>query len=235
MATTTGQDIVDQARILLQDVTVGGIRWTDPEMLIWVNAGQRSIAQYKPDASIKNESVVLVEGTKQSIPEGGNYLVRITRNMGVDGLVPGSATRVVDMEILDTQNPDWHTDTASSTVKHYVYDERDPTVFYVTPPQPSSAFGYVEMVYSATPNDLTQLSDTLDVLDIYSNPLVDFVMYRALSKDATYTKKGVDAETYNRAFLSALGVLDLNKSRYDPNRQTGNPNANFAAAPENGT
>jgi len=232
MPTTTGQEIVDQARILLQDVTVGGVRWLDSEMLIWVNAGQREVAVYKPDASTINASVILVPGSKQTIPADATRLSRIIRNMGTDGTTPGRAIRIVEQEILDAQNPDWHTDTASASVKHYIYDKSDPKTFYVTPPQPATGLGYVEMSYPAVPADLTALSDTISIDDIYSNALTSYLMFRSLSKDATYTKKGVDADTYYSAFLTSMGVVETRQQRNDPNRAVGNPNATMSAAQE---
>tara|TARA_Y100000310_G_scaffold345238_1_gene463009 strand:+ start:8183 stop:8887 length:705 start_codon:yes stop_codon:yes gene_type:complete len=231
MATITAQEVVDQARYLLQDLTTGGVRWLDAEMLIWMNAAQREVALYKPNSSVTNSAVVLVAGTKQSIPAAGVHLIKVTRNMGAGGSTPGNAVRIVDQEVLDAQAPTWHTDTANGVVKHYVFDKRDPTVFYVYPPQPSTP-QYIEIVYACVPTALDDLDDTLEVPDIFANALMCYVMFRALSKDATYTKNGVDANVYYQQFLGAVGALDLKQGVIDPNQTIGNPMANLSAARE---
>lgn len=232
MAVTTAQDIVDQARILLQDIETGGTRWLDDEMLTWVNAGQREVAVYKPDCSITTEAVILVVGTKQTLPATAIMLNKISRNMGTNGTTPGNAIRIVDQEIMDSQAPDWHSAAASAVIKHYMYDKSDPLVFYVTPPQPASGFGYVEMSYPAVPGTIAGIGDAIKILDIYSNALVNYIMYRALLKDATYTKDSPNADIYYTAFLRSIGILAANKSINDPNRDVGNPNAVLSAAPD---
>jgi hypothetical protein len=221
--------VIDQVRYLLQDVTVGGLRWLDAEMIVWVNAGQKEIARYKPDASVTNASVVLVAGTKQTLPAGATHLIKVTRNMGAAGTTPGAAVRIVEAEIMDAQNPNWHADTPAGTVEHYILDLRDPLTYYVYPPQPATPT-YVEVVYASAPADITAIGDDITIPDVHSNALVDYVMYRALSKDATYTKSGVDADSYLKVFLAAMGIFNQIQASVDPNNQVGNPNANLAAA-----
>jgi len=231
MATITAQEVVDEARYLLQDVTTGGVRWVDAEMLIWMNAALREVALYKPDAATVTEAVLLVAGTKQGIPAGGIHLISIARNMGSAGDTPGKAIRIVEREIMDAQNPDWHTDTENVVVKHYMFDKQDPLNYYVYPQQPVTTPEYVEISYASIPTVLTDLSDTISVPDIFANALRSYIMVLALSKDSTYTKNGVDANQYFTQFLAGVGALDLKQLQIDPNRDVGNPNANLSAAP----
>ena len=76
----TVQSVIDRVQTTLQDTT--GVRWpVVSELVLWINDAQREIALLKPDASAKNETVTLVTGTKQTIPSGGNRLLRAVRNM----------------------------------------------------------------------------------------------------------------------------------------------------------
>ena len=74
--TVTVQSVIDRVQAVLQDTT--GVRWpVVDELVLWVNDAQREIALLKPDASAKNETITLAAGTKQSIPAGGNRLLKV--------------------------------------------------------------------------------------------------------------------------------------------------------------
>lgn len=127
----------------------------------------------------------------------------------------GSATgkraiRIVDPDILNTQEPDWHDpiaatgDAAHTTiVKHYMFDEDDPRNYYVYPGVAGNA--YVEVVYSASPTDLSSASSTIGVDDIYANAIIDFVLYRAYMKDAEYAGNNERAQSHYALFGSSIG------------------------------
>jgi hypothetical protein len=201
------QSIVDRVQITLQDTT--GVRWpVTSELVLWVNDAQREIALFKPDASAKNTTVTLAAGTKQSIPNDGNRLLRVVRNMSaaVDG-TGARAVRIVDREVLDAQSPTWHDPLVTgdaahgATVKHYIYDDSNPTNFYVYPGVTGSAF--VEIIYSANPVSVTQ-SDNLDIPDIYGNAVVNYVLYSAYMKDAEYAGNSQRAANHYQLFMSSI-------------------------------
>jgi hypothetical protein len=216
MATITGANIVSRAAIILQDTT--GVRWPQTEeLLLWLNDGQREIVLRKPDAYAQNEVVALIAGTKQSIPANGIQLLDVIRNMGTDGETPGRAVTRIDREILDEQRPNWHTEDASDETKHYTFDGQDPKRFYVYPPQASPP-GKVEMVYASSPTDLPSLATTITLDDIYSGPLLDYVLYRAYSKDADLTPSAPErAVAHYNSFLSALGAKSQIQEASSPN------------------
>jgi len=216
MATITGTNIVDRAAIVLQDTT--GVRWPQTEeLLLWLNDGQREVVLRKPDAYAQNTVVQLVGGTKQSIPATGIQLLDIIRNMGTGGATPGRAITRIDRQILDEQRPDWHSETVSVETKHYMFDSRDPKHFYVYPPQHATA-GQVEEVYSASPTDLSALTDTITLDDIYSGVLLDYILYRAYSKDADLSPSAPQrAVAHYNSFLSSLGAKGQIEQIINPN------------------
>lgn len=201
MSTITAQSVVDKVQVILQDTT--GVRWPDSELLDWLNDGQREIVLYKPNAFIKNLAVRMAVGTKQSLPADGVQLIDVVRNMGTNGTTPGRAVRITMREVLDSQLPDWHSETPSSVVKHYVYSLLDLKNFYVYPPQPAAGQGYLEIVYGASPTDTT-LAGTITLDDIYQNVLVDYILYRAYSKDTEYAADQNRAATHQNAYIAAL-------------------------------
>lgn len=202
MATITAQTIVDRAEKTLLDET--NVRWSPDELLDYLNEAQRTIVLSKPDAYSKNVVVQLVSGTKQSVPADCVKLVRVVRNMGTDGLTVGNIIRYADMESLDEARPDWHTQTASATAVNWLQNETDPKNFYVSPPQPAAGQGYIEIIYSASPPDVT-LSDTISLDDIYSNIIYLLVMWRALSKEGK-TQDLNKAQSYLSIATQGLGM-----------------------------
>jgi len=215
MPTIAGSTILDRASIILQDTT--NIRWPEDELLKWLNDGQREIVLRKPDSYAKSTSMVLTASeTKQSLPSDAIQLIDIVRNLGT-GVTPGRAISRTERYILDGQRPNWNTETGSSTVKHYMFDERNPKVFYVYPPQPTTP-SYIEIVYSASPADLATSASTITLDDIYASALLDYVLYRAYSKDADIAPSAPQrAIGHYQAFTQSVTGKEAAESAYNPN------------------
>lgn len=222
----TVQSVIDRVQITLQDTT--GVRWpAASELILWVNDAQREIALFKPDASATNETITLVDGTKQTIPSTGNRLLGVVRNMSAaSGGTGARSIRIVEREVLDAQTPDWHNPTSTGdaahgpVVKHYVYDDSDPRNFYVYPGVSGNA--YVEIIYSANPATVTA-SDNLAVPDIFANAVYNYVLYNCYMKDAEYTGNNQRAGNHYQLFMASV----TGKSQLD---LTTSPNANTAVA-----
>jgi len=219
MGTILASAIVDKVEIVLQDTT--NVRWTSTELLGWLNDGQRDIVLLKPDTNVTTDDYKLAAGTKQRIPDGtatyqnetpttldaGITLVGVKRNMGTNGTTPGRAITIIDMRIMDTNNPGWHSETGAAEVKHYMFDARNPKVFYVTPPQPAADQGYVEVAYASIPSDVA-IDAAISLDDTYANVLLDYILYRAYQKDADYSKDNARVQAYYASFMGALGFVD---------------------------
>lgn len=210
----TVQSVIDRVQTTLQDTT--GVRWpVVSELVLWINDAQREIALLKPDASAKNTTITLVTGTKQDIPNDGNRLLRVVRNMSAASGGTGlRSVRIVSREVLDAQTPDWHDPSVggdaahTSIIKHYVYDEANPRNFYVYPGVSGDAF--LEIIYSANPATVGQ-GDNLDIPDIYANAVMNYVLYMAYMKDAEYAGNSQRAANHFQIFTSSVsgkGQLD---------------------------
>jgi hypothetical protein len=203
---TAVDDIISRVRKILTDE--GAIRWTDAELILWLNDAQTEIVLYKPDAGAVNTTVTLATGTKQTLPSGGNRLLGVVRNMSAASSgTGGRVIRAVSREILDSQEPNWHDPTVTgaaahgTTQKHYCYDEQDPTVYYVFPGVAGAS--YIEIIYSAVPTDVSSGED-IGVADIYGNAIIDYILYRAFQKEAEYSATNARADKQYGLFLSAV-------------------------------
>lgn len=222
MATVTVASVISKVQTILQDTT--GIRWPDSELLGWINDGQREIVLYKPNAFVKNTSVQLTPGTKQTLPADGVQLIDVVRNMGANGATPGRAIRITMREILDSQVPGWHASATAAEVKHYMYTMLDPKTYYVYPPQPSSSPSYVEIIYGAAPTE-AQLNSTITLDDIYQTILVDYCLYRAYSKDTEFAADQNRATAHQNAYIAALTGKAKVEAGVNPNvTAPANPN-----------
>jgi hypothetical protein len=219
--TVTVQSVIDRTQVVLQDTT--GVRWPIiAELVLWVNDAQREIALIKPDATAVNTTVTLATGTKQEIPAVGNRLLNVVRNMSAASSGTGKrAVRLVEREVLDAQNPNWHDPTVTggaahaAVVKHFAYDETNPRNFYVYPGVAGSA--YLEIIYSANPATVVEASN-LSVPDIFANAIMNYVLYMAYMKDAEYATNAQRASSHYNLFMSSL----TGKSQIDV---MSNPNA----------
>ena len=219
--TLTGANILARIKDILQDTT--SVRWPEAELLRYINDAQREIVNYRPESSATTANVQLVAGTKQSLPSGGLRLIKVTRNMSdtSGGATGKRAIRIVNVDILNTQEPDWNDPTVSgdaahgTVVKHYIFDEDDPRNFYVYPGVSGNA--YVEVVYSDSPTDLGNTSATISVDDIYANAIMDYVLFRAYQKDSEYAGNAQRANQHYQLFLNCIGQGNQASMMLDPN------------------
>lgn len=232
----TAKQVFERVRILSQDNT--SVRWPLAELLQWLNDALREVVLHKPSAGGSTVVVDLVEGTYQTVPSTYIGLLRVVRNVvSVDGetgiRTAGRAIRMVQRDILDSQHPDWHSDDAvpfAAAVKHVVYDPADPRAFYVYPG--NSGTGKIEAVAYKTPTQIALPSDpedidgysaTLDIADIYQNAIVDYVLYRAYSKDAQFAGNAQRANAHFQMFANSLGIKIKNEITSNPNTVINNP------------
>jgi len=217
MGTVTAKTIIDKATVQLIDLA--NIRWTRAELLSWLNDGVRQIVTIQPSASSTTVSKQLVAGTRQTLPADGWLLLSVYRNMGTNGTTPGRAIRLVSREIIDGFNPNWHTDTAKAEVRNYIYSNQDQAAFFVYPPNTGTQ--YVELNYSAQPADLTNENQPIAIFDIFQSALVDYILYRACSKDAEYAPSLQLAQGYMATFVAAVQGKTASEVTNDPTQALG--------------
>jgi len=221
MGTLTGANIINRVQDTLQDTT--SVRWPEAELLRYINDAQREIINFRPESSSTHQNVQLATGTEQTLPSGGLRLIKVVRGMRATAAnaTGKRAIRIVNVEILNTQEPDWHNpsvsgDAAHGTIpKHYIFDEDDPRKYYVYPGVAGTAF--VEIVFSASPTDLANTSAVISVDDIFGNAIIDFVLYRCYMKDAEYAGNSERAQVHYQLFGNSIGQGSQAQQLLSPN------------------
>lgn len=200
MGTIAARTIIDNAATQLTDIP--GVRWTRAELLSWLNDGQRQIVLIQPNATNTVASVQLTQGTRQPLPANGWMLLGVSCNMGSNGTTPGRAIRQISRELLDNFDPDWRTSTPSAVTKNYMYDIQDQLAFAVYPP--STGTNYIQINYSKQPDTITNEDDPIEVFDVFKPALLDYILFRACSKDAEYAPGVALSQTYGASFIAAV-------------------------------
>lgn len=211
MATVTAKSICDRAVIILNDAT--NVRWTQAELVDWFNDAQRAVVNRRPDANAVNEDYV-TQGpdrgtpsvnTKQYLPDNGLRLLKVVRNTG------GSAITHIRQDILDEQVRDWHSEGEGTTdVRHFIFDDRDPKTYYLYP-KPALDHS-IEIVYSVAPTsktftDVYTTQEVIDLDDTFANAILDYMLFRAYSKDAEYAENAQRAASHLQIFEQAVGLI----------------------------
>jgi hypothetical protein len=226
---------MERASILLQDTA--NTRWPLIELVTWLNDGMREIVLQNPTALSESLVLPLIAGTYQTVPGTYAQVLRVVRNLKTSADSPrigGRVVRVIDRLTLDAVAPDWHDSDCTpqtSIVANVIFDEDDPFAFYVYPGNDGT--GIVEVIASAIPTEvpyptvnptlLATYDVAIDIHDMYKNALVDYVMYRAYSKDASFAGSLARAAAHYQQFQGAIGVKIKDEMR--------NPNAKIPVNP----
>lgn len=228
-SSTLVKDFLFRTSTQLLDLAPQFERWGETELVDAVNDGQRVIAKLLPHTCSRVDTVRLVPGTRQGIAliraadilpgDGsaavdayGQMLLGVHRNMGGDGRTPGSTLRIVDRDVLDSTQPDWH--TKAGTPREYTYDPRTPKVFYVSPGVPATGNTWVEISFVADPTPVPNTGGLfaksgnstikLSIDDRNVDDLFYYVMARANLKEAEYGGNANLAASYTQLFVNSM-------------------------------
>lgn len=193
MGSIATQTLVNRAEVLLHDTA--NAHWSEAELLGFLNDGQRLIAQRVPTANVKTAEVTLVAGSAQALPSDGLLLLDVPQNK------TGQFILRTDFKAAVAYNMGATPPTATAVVEEFWYNPQTPKEWWCYPPNVGN--GKVVMRYSAVPADV-DIKGTIIIGDEWSTALVDYVMFRALSKEKQ-TKDTVRADLYLASFNSSIG------------------------------
>lgn len=176
-------------------------------MISWLNDGLRALVLVRPDASTQTTSKLLDPGTRQQL-NGTNdlRLLNVICNMGNAGTTPGRSVHYFDRIDMDAFDPDWHSAVTDTVVSGYTFDQETPHEFYVTPPVHATTPVYVRLVKSVSPATITAITDVVGIDDVYTPSIVEWMCYRAFSRDSEETPNWARAARHFASFFNLLQV-----------------------------
>lgn len=224
-------EIMQRARVILQDEE--SVRWPLSELCDWLNDGLREIARQVPSAFSTITDLTLAAGAKQTLPSGVTRMLRPIVNApftGDDGY-PRLAVTVVSQDLLNAVLPGWHDPRRyKQQAKHVMFDEASPRTYYVYPPNDGTgklralvASKFTPVVASDEENvtGIDKYASEVPVEDAYGNALVDYVLYRAFSKDAQFADTIQRASAHFTQFASAVNMAVGTDANMSPNKKPG--------------
>lgn len=192
----TPQEVIDKARVLISDDNaLMPERFSDTDMLGFVNQAIQRACVVRPDLFIVNEEVTpTVNQVEQELP------ANVTRMMEVHRVVGGGAIGEVDKQTMDRSAPNWPTETSGTPV-NWMRHPRNPRRYFLYPAPTTGIELAVE--YVKVPDDYA-LSDTIDLPDSYKSAIIDCVVYLAevIDNEHVETER---AKQFMASFMQALG------------------------------
>lgn len=192
----TAQALLDRASIQLHDET--GVDWPDSELLGYLNEALADLVSHQPGEFASTETVTHTTGVRQTLPAGAVALLRVQHALTPTGAASRAAT-MFNFIAMDTVSPIWRR-ARPGPVRQWAYDPRDPRVYWVYPPSDGSQ-ALIELVRE--PQALTSV-DPLPVSVRFNGALLDYVLYRAYSKDTEYAGQDGRAALHYQAYRGVV-------------------------------
>lgn len=207
MAVTVGH-LLTRARRILQEITQDGTRWTNTELLDWLNEAYAVVVDVRPSANAVTVEVTCAAGTRQAIPADAERLIDVICNRA--GSAAGLAVIRIARETLDATRRRWHGETQTEAIEHFAFDELDPRRFFVYPPAKATARLEVLCSKVPTPHLASEASpasiELLRLPDSYAPILLDLVLARAFSKDAESQANASRAAMHSQSAQAAVSL-----------------------------
>ena len=197
--------VINQVRQKLNDPSK--VTWSDTVLINALNEALQALVSYRPDAASYTTMMLLVAGTRQTLPSDGVRLLKVIRNKGVSGLSDaGRAIRKADMLVQDALLPDWHLTNGQTVIDEYFYDPLQPKEFYVYPPAPVSPQIGIDISYVRVLPTITATTDTFPVDDYFAPAIQEWMLYSIWCGDDEQSPNYGAAQGHLQTFFSLLQV-----------------------------
>lgn len=209
-------DVASLARVELQDAAKD--YWTDQELLDYVNEARDVLYMAVPRVYEITETFTLVEGARQTLPNGSKRLFNLLENMTADSkrfITP------MNRELITRLRPGWRAEDSSDEILHFAYVETEPTVYEVYPPaivgtqvKGSYAKPPVKAVLDGGNLPTTALTNEGEL----ARALVQYVVGKAFAKQSdTSPDAGQRSQAAMGLFMQMVGAEDAGKRDSSPN------------------
>lgn len=196
----TPQSIITKARDILNDTDAAGYRQSDDELLRYVNAGMLELSVQRPDLF---QTVGHIECEADAVEQAVTF-ADAQKLLDVIGIHGGRALTPFDLKSMQAFNPGWKTD-AAGPARQWSGHPGDQLRFYIHPKAPAAQL--IDVLFVKNPTVLA-LTDTITEAPEGLEPaLVDYVVYRAESKDDEHVLTQRAAASYS-AFLTKIGAIN---------------------------
>ena len=217
----TIQSIINRVSFVTKDLS--NVRWSLPELALWLNEAKDLIVAVSSRAAADYYVLTLKEGPQQdlrdAIPDKAwimlfELVCNVDTANGVD-TPTGSTIRRVDRAALDDSYRTWRSQPPTATeVREYTQDARHAYAFTVRPPVAAGTKVYALAaaqppacaILNSAGDALADPNETFPLAPGFDGPAVDYVLYRAFSKDVNDPASAGRAQTHFQAFQSFVSA-----------------------------
>jgi len=193
----TPQDVIDDVRQLVQDTNSAAYRYTDAELLGFVNQTIKRVIILRPDLFSSITAIATTPNTViQVMPSDSLRLVELY------SIQNGNVLTEVNRESLDQSYPAWVSDPAG-TPYNYMRHIRNPNRYFLYP-RPVTGI-VITGEYVQIPADYAINAAIAALPDAYLPTLVDGTVFLAESIDDEHANSG-RAKLFLDSFTAALGA-----------------------------
>lgn len=194
---TTPADCILTARTVYNDKDSDLYRFTDAELLVYVNEAIAEISALKPALFTTIGDLLCTPGeVEQSVAQLDAQL--IIRPICIHG---GAALTPFDLATMDAFNPNWRSD-AAGPAQQWSRLENDPLRFLIYPKAPAAA-QTLDVQYVRNPTALALNNAITEIPAGFIPAIPDWVIYRAESADDEHAVSG-RAVTHREAFYARI-------------------------------
>jgi hypothetical protein len=200
------QDMVQRINAALRDVNADS--WPEDVIRLAIYEAENAIVMLRPDATPVDVEFTCVAGIKQTIAAlspAPHRLLQVKYNRV--GSVDGRSVRRVGIGDLDAIRPTWRSDAASTTIREFLTDEREPLLFYVNPPAAVGA--KLQLSYSSIPTPYPEpfVSTTMiTISSIYDPMIFEWAMYRLFGHDVEGSVNVSRSQQHLNTFNAMMGI-----------------------------
>ena len=185
------QDIITIARDILTDTETDPDtqRQTDAELLRYVNDGIKEISRLQPELFIRLGDVTCNTGEVEvRVPYSEAQAI-----VDVLAVHDGAAVLPADMASMDAFLPTWRV-ASQGAAQNWMRKPNDPLRFFIYPPAPVGQV--LDVMWIELPTELAIGDIITEIPDTMQPALVDYVVYRAESKDDEHVNSQRAAQHY---------------------------------------
>ncbi|CAM3845156.1 DUF6682 family protein [Parendozoicomonas haliclonae] len=191
--------VLRRARRQLHDPSA--TRWSDDDLLDYLNEGQRQTVIFRPEANAVLIKHDLVAGATQRLPDNCHVLIDVLYN--IENGEEGRSVTEVTLPNLDASLLSWRSEPRSDRSVHFARNANTPAVFYVYPP--NTGAGTVMLSASAEPEPTTR-DGNLTLRNGFESALMHFVCYRCLEEDRESEPSAQLASYHEQQYMKMIGV-----------------------------
>lgn len=194
---TTPADCILTARTVYNDTDLDLYRFTDAELLVYVNEAIAEISALKPALFTSIGDLDCIAGQCEQTLDFADAQL-IIRPICIHG---GAALTPFDMATMDAFNPNWRNDTAGPA-QQWSRLENDPLRFLIYPKAPAAA-QTLDVQFVRNPLVLALTDPITEIPAGFIPAIPDWVIYRAESTDDEHAVSG-RAAMHRDAFYARI-------------------------------